>query len=206
MSEYTGGEGLHRIVKREAGKAPVTRISVHPAGPLAIVRVFTCKPDTFQSRRTPQMVSELERVIKKSVTVEVTAEARALAKFVRISPTKAQRVMDTIRGKYVDQAMAILKFTPNRAARVIERVLNSAAANASEGWGAQPDELKISLITAGCGPTMKRIQPRAMGRAYRILKRSSHVEISVQQADPRLRKKVAHRARKAEVRRVGRKG
>src|SRR5947208_14429669 len=136
MSEYTGGTGLHRIVRREAGKAPFTRIAVQPSGPMAVVRVFTCKPDTFQSRRTPELVSELERVIRKSVTVEVTPEARSLAKFVRISPTKARRVLETIRGKYVDEALAILQFTPNRAATAIRKVLKSAAANAEEGWGA----------------------------------------------------------------------
>src|SRR2546421_626071 len=142
MSEYTGGEGIHRVIKREAGKAPFTRVAVQPAGAMAVVRVFTSKPDTFQARRTPAMVSELERLVRKSVTVEITSEARAIAKFVRVPPTKARRVMETIRGKYVDQALAILQFTPNRAARVVEKVLKSAAANAAEGWGAEPEELK----------------------------------------------------------------
>jgi large subunit ribosomal protein L22 len=169
---------------------------------MTVVRVFTAKPDTFQARRQPGLVSELERVLRKGVTVEVAPEARALAKYVRVSPTKAQRVMDSVRGKYVDEALAQLKFMPNRGARAVEKVLKSAAANAAEGWGGQPNELKISVMQAGAGPTMKRIQPRAMGRAYRILKRSSHIEVAVQQAPERPAKKGKQRARRAEVRRA----
>jgi len=204
MSEYTGGEGIHRIIKREAGKAPFTRVAIQPAGPMAVVRVFTSKPDTFQARRTPEMVNQLERLVRKSVTVEITSEARAIAKFVRVPPTKARRVMETIRGKYVDQALAILQFTPNRAARVVEKVLKSAAANAAEGWGAEPEELKVSILSAESGPTMKRIRPQPQGRAFRVLKRSSHIEIAVQEAPARPGKGGRQRPRCAEVRRAGR--
>ncbi len=205
MAEYTGGTQLHRLISKETGKAPFTRVMVEPAGPMAVVRVFTSRPDTFQARRTPDLLNELQEALRRSVTVEVTSEARAVAKYVRVPPLKAQRVMKTIRGKYVDEALALLRFMPNRAARHIEKVLKSAAANAEEGWGAQPDELRVSIITASAGPTMKRIQPRAMGRAYRILKRTSHLEVAVQQAPQRARRgKQIRRTRRAEVRRAGR--
>src|SRR5688500_4603859 len=138
MAEYTAGQAVREVIRRETRKAPFTRVGVQAQGPMAVVRVYTSKPDTFQARRTPELVSELESRIGKSVTVEVAPEARAVSKFVRVPPRKARRVMATVRGRYVDEALAILKFTPNRAARVIEKTLASAAANAAEGWGAQP--------------------------------------------------------------------
>ena len=106
-------------------------------------------------------------------------EARAVAKYVRMTPTKVRRVMALIRGKDVPQAMDILRFTPNRASEVLAKVLKSAAANHMDRFGTTPDELVISECFADPGPTLKRIQPRAMGRAYRILKRTSHVTIAV---------------------------
>jgi large subunit ribosomal protein L22 len=204
MSDYTGGPGIQAIIRKRTGKAPFTRVAIEPAGPIAVVHVFTCKPDTVQARRTPELISDLERVIRKSVTIEITPEARAIARYVRVSPTKARRVLNTIQGKYVDQALGILQFTPNRAARAIAKVLRSAAANAADGWGAEPDELKVSRMVVGAGPTMKRIQPQPMGRAFRILKRSSHIEMAVQDAPRRERKGVRQRPRRAQVRRADR--
>src|SRR4051794_35729068 len=102
MAEHSGGEGLYRVVREGAAKAPFTRIAVRPAGGMAVVRVFTAKPDTFQARRTPELIENLERVVRRGVTIEVTPEARALAKYVRVPPNKARRVLDAIRGMYVD--------------------------------------------------------------------------------------------------------
>jgi large subunit ribosomal protein L22 len=185
MPEYTGGPGLRKIVRRGTNKAPFGRITVQASGPVAVVNVYTVKPDTFQSRRGADLVPELEKALNRSVTVDVKPEAQAVHKFVRVSPTKARRVGDEIRGKYVDEALAILQFMPNRAARHLEKLVRSAAANAFEGWGAEPHELQISLLTADPGPTMKRIQPRAMGRAYRIVKRTAHLTVAVQEAVPK---------------------
>jgi len=103
--------------------------------------------------------------------------------------------MNELRGMYVDEALAALQFMPQRAARYISKLIRSAAANAEEGWGADPAELKITLLIADGGPTMKRIQPRAMGRAYRILKRSSHLTVAVTAAEPRPLKGGAQRRR-----------
>jgi large subunit ribosomal protein L22 len=185
MPEYHAGPGLRRIIREGTNKAPFGRVTVQASGPVAVVNVYTVKPDTFQTRRGADLVPELERALNRSVTVEVKPEASAVHKWIRVSPTKAQRVMDEIRGKYVDEALAILQFTPNRAARYIAKLIRSAAANAFEGWGAEPHELQVSVLTADPGPTMKRIQPRAMGRAYRILKRTAHLTVAVQQAVPK---------------------
>ena len=203
MVTEQAGPHLRRIIKEETNKAPFGRVIVQRSGRMAVVNVHTVKPDTFQSRRGAELVPALERALKRAVTVDVTPEAHAVHKYIRLSPTKARRVMNEIRGKYVDEALAILKFVPNRAARYIEKLVKSAAANAFEGWGGEPNELKIGLLTADPGPTMKRIQPRAQGRAYRILKRSAHLTVAVQAAEPRAVKGAAARRRgRAAVRRA----
>jgi large subunit ribosomal protein L22 len=195
MGEYTGGPGLRKIVRRGTDKAAFGRLTIEASGQVAVVNVHTVKPDTFQQRRGADLIPELERSLKRSVTIQVKPEANAVHKFVRVPPNKARRVMDEVRGKYVDEALAILQFLPNRAAKYLSKLIRSAAANAFEGWGAEPHELKVVLLHADPGPTMKRIQPRAMGRAYRILKRSAHLSVAVQAATPRPLKAGAARRR-----------
>jgi large subunit ribosomal protein L22 len=204
MPQYLGGPNLRKIVRNTTEKAPFKRVSVETSGPVTVVRVHTVKPDTFETRRGADLVPQLEKALrKKGVTVEATPEAQAIHKWVRVSPTKARRIMDEIRGRYVDEALAILQFMPNRAAYYVRKLVKSAAANAFEGWGADPSELKVAWITADPGPTMKRIQPRAMGRAYRILKRSAHLTVAVQAAEPRvLRGGAARRRGRAAVTRA----
>jgi large subunit ribosomal protein L22 len=106
-------------------------------------------------------------------------QTEAILRFVRLSPKKARFVADLVRGKKVDEAVNILKFSNQRAARIIKKVLDSAIANAENNNGADVDELKVQMITVDDGPRMKRIRPRAKGRADRILKRTSHITISV---------------------------
>jgi len=106
-------------------------------------------------------------------------QTQAVLKFVRLSPLKARLVADMVRGHKVDQALNILKFSNQRAAGIIKKVLESAIANAENNNGADVDELKVSEIFVDEGPTMKRIRPRAKGRADRILKRTSHITIRV---------------------------
>jgi len=106
-------------------------------------------------------------------------QTQAVLKFVRLSPKKARFVADLVRGKKVDEAVNILKFSTNRAARIIKKVLDSAIANAENNQGADVDELKVTKILIDEGPRMKRIRPRAKGRADRIVKRTSHIIVSV---------------------------
>jgi large subunit ribosomal protein L22 len=119
---------------------------------------------------------------------------RAVAKFVRIAPRKVRRVVDLVRGKYVDEALAILKFLPTRAAKPVSKVIQSAAANAETNDGMDPDLLKVSAAMVDQGPTWKRIKPRAMGRTYRILKRTSHITIYVQEGPERPQRRRGRRA------------
>ena len=106
-------------------------------------------------------------------------ESKAVAKYVRIAPRKVRVVMDLIRGKNVAEAFAILKFTPKAGAEVVEKVLRSAVANAENNFDMDVDKLFIKTAFADGGPTMKRIHPRSRGQAFKILKRTSHVTIVV---------------------------
>ena len=106
-------------------------------------------------------------------------DARAEAKFIRISPRKVQIVCDLIRGKSVAQANAILMGTPKAASELLLKLLKSAASNAENNHQMDPEKLYVSACYANPGPIIKRIMPRAQGRAYRINKRTSHVTIAV---------------------------
>ena len=106
-------------------------------------------------------------------------ETAARLKFTRLSPQKARLVADLVRGKPVARALEILEYQPQKAARVIKKVLESAIANAEQNEGADIDELRISRIFVDEGPVMKRVRPRAKGRANRILKRTSHITVLV---------------------------
>ncbi|MFE9326820.1 50S ribosomal protein L22 [Nocardia sp. CA-135953] len=106
--------------------------------------------------------------------------ARATAKHVRVTPMKARRVVDLVRGKRVEDALAILKFAPQAASEPVAKVVASAAANAENNLGLNPATLVISTAYVDEGATMKRFQPRAQGRAFRIRKRTSHITIEVE--------------------------
>ena len=106
-------------------------------------------------------------------------EARAQARYVRVTPMKARRVIDLIRGMNAADAQAVLKFAPQAASEPIGKVLDSAIANATNNHAMDARALVISAAYVDEGPTMKRIRPRAQGRAYRIRKRSSHITVIV---------------------------
>jgi len=111
---------------------------------------------------------------------DTITSARATAKYVRTSPMKARRALDLVRGKSVAEALAILKYAPQDAAKPVAKVVASAAANAENNFGLDPRTLVISEAFANEGPTMRRFQPRAQGRAFQIRKRSSHITVVVE--------------------------
>jgi large subunit ribosomal protein L22 len=104
-------------------------------------------------------------------------EAKAILKYARITPRKARRVVDLIRDKTAGDAIVFLKFMPYRGARFVEKLLKSAMANAEQKKAVNPDEMKIAKVFVDQGPVMKRVLPRAMGRANVIRKRSSHITL-----------------------------
>jgi large subunit ribosomal protein L22 len=106
-------------------------------------------------------------------------EAKAVGRYLRVTSRKARFVLDEIRGKRAIDALNMLKFVPNEAATYISQIVKSAMANAEHNYAMDPETLKISTAFVDQGPTIKRIHPRAMGRAYRILKRTSHITIAV---------------------------
>ncbi len=106
--------------------------------------------------------------------------AKATAKFVRVTPMKARRVIDLIRGKNVDEALDILRFAPQSASEPVYKVLASAVANAENNLGLDRRTLVVATAFADEGPTLKRFQPRAQGRAFRIRKRTSHITVVVE--------------------------
>ena len=106
----------------------------------------------------------------------------ASARFVRITPMKARRVVDMVRGMPVDQALSLLQFAPQAASETVYKVLESAIANAETTEGLDAGELIVSVARVDEGPTMKRWRPRAQGRATRINKRTSHITLVVQPA------------------------
>lgn len=103
--------------------------------------------------------------------------AKAHARYFRISPRKVQVVIDLIRGKNVGEALSILKLTPRAAAPIVEKVLKSAIANAENNHNMDVSKLYIAEIYANQGPTLKRYQPHAQGRAFEIKKRTSHITV-----------------------------
>jgi large subunit ribosomal protein L22 len=108
--------------------------------------------------------------------------AEAKLKYVRISAQKARLVADQIRGQHVEQALNTLAFSTKKGAGLIKKVLESAIANAEHNAGADIDELRVESVQVNEGPTMKRVMPRAKGRANRIAKRTSHITLTVAEA------------------------
>ncbi|MDI9420955.1 MAG: 50S ribosomal protein L22 [Bacillota bacterium] len=110
-------------------------------------------------------------------------EARAVARHIRISPRKARQVIDLIRGKDVDEALAILRFTPKGGSPAIEKVVRSAVANAENNFDMDVDSLFVAECYVDQGPTLKRIRPRARGMANRIRKRTSHITVILRERE-----------------------
>ena len=109
-------------------------------------------------------------------------ETKATAKYTRIAPRKARIVAEIIKGRPAGQAVSLLKFTPKKAAGILLKLLNSAVANAEQKTETDVDTLYVKRVTVDGGPTAKRWRPRAMGRAFRIRKRTSHITIVLDEA------------------------
>ena len=126
--------------------------------------------------------------------------AQATARFVRVTPMKARRVLDLIRGKDVDEALDILRFAPQSASDPVYKVLASAVANATNNLGVDRRTLVVNTAFADEGPTLKRFQPRAQGRAFRIRTRTSHITVVVESLPE---KATAGRARSRQPKKKG---
>jgi large subunit ribosomal protein L22 len=126
--------------------------------------------------------------------------AVAKARFVRVSPRKARRVIDLVRGRSVADALDILRWAPQAASEPVAKVIASAVANAQNNNGLDPATLVVATVYADEGPTAKRIRPRAQGRAFRIRKRTSHITVVVESRPAKdSRSAKSTRARRAEA-------
>ncbi len=110
-------------------------------------------------------------------------ETKAVAKYIRISPQKARLVADVVRGMDVESAITTLKFMPKKSARILRKVVESAVANAAQLETIDIDSLYIKTIQINGGPSLKRFRPRAQGRATRIIKRTSHITVIVDEGN-----------------------
>jgi large subunit ribosomal protein L22 len=136
-----------------------------------------------------------------SITTEYPS-AVAKARFVRVSATKARRVIDLVRGKSVDEALHILRWAPQAASEPVAKVIASAAANAQNNEGLDPSTLVVATVYADEGPTAKRIRPRAQGRAFRIRRRTSHITVIVESRPSRQERAGQSSASSARARRA----
>jgi len=112
----------------------------------------------------------------------IDMEAKAVGNYVRISPQKARLVANTVRGMNADKAITTLRFMPKKGAVVLRKIIESAVANASQDDQIDVDNLYIKKLTVDDGPSLKRIRPRAMGRATQIIKRTSHITVILEEA------------------------
>jgi large subunit ribosomal protein L22 len=117
---------------------------------------------------------------------ELATQANARARYVGMSPFKLRQVAALIRGKPIDEARRILAFTPKAASRELSKVLEAAVANAEQNFQIPQDELVVKIARADEGPTLRRFRPRALGRAYRVRKRTSHIDLVVERVTPQV--------------------
>jgi large subunit ribosomal protein L22 len=117
---------------------------------------------------------------RNDAAAEDLPRAVARARFVRVTPTKARRVVELIKGRTAQDALAVLRFAPQAASGPVAKVLASAMANAENNLDLDPDSLMVAKAYVDEGPTLKRIRPRAQGRAFRIRKRTSHITVEVE--------------------------
>jgi len=113
------------------------------------------------------------------MAINTTVEAKAIARYVRMSPYKVRRVLDQIRGRSYREALIILEFMPYKACEPILKTLRSAVANAEHNEGLDPSTLVVSQAFADGGPSLRRFRPRAQGRAYQIRKPTCHITVAV---------------------------
>ncbi len=196
---------IRDFVRRRTEGEHIWRVGVKLSADTAKVTLYTPdKPESFtveRSKGKPAVAEtlgkQLEATFGRKFEVAVMQAPMAVARFIRISPRKCRHVVDAIRYKHVDDALAILQFVPNAAARVVTKLVKSAIANAENNHRMDRESLEIIHVHVDEGPTLKRISARAMGRVYRIAKRTSHITIGLgeTEAEPKIGRKAKGVAR-----------
>jgi len=162
--------------KAKAKKAPAKKAAKKPAA-----KKESKKPAAKTDAKKTKAKKEPAKKEKKATPKKPAAPpvVKAKARYVRIAPRKVRLIADQVRGMHIEQARALLAFSPRGAAEPIQKLINSAAANAENNHDLIGDEMRVSSITVDEGPTLRRFRPRAMGRATPINKRTSHIAVAL---------------------------
>jgi ribosomal protein L22 len=163
--------------KASAKKEPAKKAAPKKTAKKAHAKKTDAKkePAKKAAAKKPAAKKEAPKKAKKPVAIVVRASSR----YVRVAPRKARLVADQVRGLHIDQARALLQFSPRGAAHDIGKLIESAASNAENNHDLVADEMKVAEITVDEGPTLKRFRPRALGRATPIHKRTSHIAVAL---------------------------
>jgi ribosomal protein L22 len=167
---------------RRAEKRPAARKAVpkRATGRKAEAKAAARKaPAKKAARKAPPKKETGKPAAKAKPKKEVAIMVRASSRYVRIAPRKARLVADQVRGLQIDKARALLQFSPRSAAQDIQKLIDSAAANAENNHDLIADEMHVAEISVDEGPTLKRFRPRALGRATPIHKRTSHISVAL---------------------------
>ena len=172
--------------KAAAKKEPAKKAAKKPAAKKEGAAKKPAKKETKkaaakkESAKAPKAKKEpAKKASAKKAAPATPPVVRASARYVRIAPRKARLIADQVRGMHIEEARALLQFSPRGAAQDIHKLLDSAAANAENNHDLIGDEMKITSITVDEGPTLKRFRPRAQGRATPIHKRTSHIAVAL---------------------------
>ena len=158
-----------RAARRAAARRPAAKRKAAARRPVAKKARAPAKKEAAKPKAKP----------RKQVAIMVRASSR----YVRVAPRKARLIADQVRGLQIDKARALLQFSPRNAAQDIQKLIDSAAANAENNHDLIADEMRIAEITVDEGPTLKRFRPRALGRATPIHKRTSHISVALSPED-----------------------
>jgi ribosomal protein L22 len=163
--------------KKPAAKKPAAKPKAATAKKPAAKKPAAKKPAAKKPAAKPKAEPKKAKAAPKKDAVVPTV--RASARYVRVAPRKVRHLADQVRGLPIDDARALLRFSPRGAARDVAKLLDSAAANAENNHDLIADDLKIAEIHVDEGPTLRRYRPRALGRATRIDKRTSHISLAL---------------------------
>ena len=161
--------------KAKAKKAPAKKAEAKKAAKKPAAKKGDAKKASKGKKEPAKKAAPKAKANKPAAPPVVKAKAR----YVRIAPRKARLIADQVRGMHIEQARALLEFSPRGAAHPIQKLINSAAANAENNHDLIGDEMRVSSITVDEGPTLRRFRPRAMGRATPINKRTSHIAVAL---------------------------
>jgi ribosomal protein L22 len=172
MADETKGKKDGKDVEKKAAKSSAKK---------AVKAVAKKATKKRTSKKAEAKAPAKPKAAEKKVAPELIAApvVRASARYVRIAPRKARLIADQVRGLHIEKARALLQFSPRGAAQDIQKLIDSAAANAENNHDLIGDEMKVSSITVDEGPTLKRFRPRAQGRATPIHKRTSHIAVAL---------------------------